>query len=82
MVLYSAIAVSTVIRGTIDVFDDTRGRMTLQATLELRKLAPSHSPVTSVRELWRRGSAENIRYESEKMLETPLTQNLLFGAFG
>lgn len=45
IVLYSAIAVSMVMSGTFDVFDETRGKMTLQATLELRKLAPSHSPV-------------------------------------
>lgn len=44
MVSYSARAVSTAIRGTDEVSDETNGRMTLQVTLELRRLAPSHSP--------------------------------------
>ena len=56
MVLYSAIAVSTAMSGTFAVLDETRGRMTLHATLELRKLAPSHSPVNSVRELEQDGT--------------------------
>jgi hypothetical protein len=31
--------------GTDDVFVETRGKMTLQVTLEFLKLAPSHSPI-------------------------------------
>jgi len=32
-------------KGTVAVSDDTSGSITLHVTLELRKLAPSHSPV-------------------------------------
>lgn len=44
IVLYSANAVSTAMRGTFDVFDDTNGKMTLHVTREFLRLAPSHSP--------------------------------------
>lgn len=41
----SASAFSTVMSGMDDVLVETRGKMTLQVTLEFLNVAPSHSPV-------------------------------------
>lgn len=60
-VVYSEIAESTAIRGTSeDDCKETNGKITLQVTRELRRVAPSHSPSILRQEVKMKRSQEHV----------------------
>jgi hypothetical protein len=71
---YSDKATSTAMSETLELFDDTSGKMALQATLEFLRLAPSHSPVEKI------NTNDVSARDNNAVVQT--VSDVLFGALG